>query len=89
MLLGVILVEFFGMTDKSTVQELLESSFLRKMKNYCCRLLLFLSIIQIINRNPEPKTYWICIVGDELSYPTHSKTATVNNGLGSVGDEKE
>ena len=99
----VIFQEFFGMsTEESFFQEFfpIEESFLRKMKNYCCRL--FLPIIHNINRNSNPKPeknsnpcphlldlYWKNFLGDERSYPTHSKTSIVKKGPGLVGDVKE
>ena len=95
------------MTDESLCKELIfgteeEESFLRKMKNYCCRLFLFL---QIINRNLKPKPekdqskpcrhlldlYRTNFLDDERSYPKLLESTTVKKrGLqGSVGDLKE
>ncbi|RVW75254.1 hypothetical protein CK203_047130 [Vitis vinifera] len=49
----VIILEFFGMIEESFFQEFfgMEQSFLRKMKNYCCALLVW--ITQIIKRKSE------------------------------------
>ena len=99
----VILPEFFGMIDESTFSELLqEESFLRKMKNWFCRPILFLPIIKIINGNREPNNtekeskpfphlldpYRRNFLGDDERSinPTHSKTATC---LGLVWDVKD
>ena len=96
----VIFQEFIGMsTDDSFFQEFFgikEESFLRKMKNYCCRM--FLPINHNLNQKPEKESksyrhlldlYRKIFLGDERSYPMHSETAIVKMGLGLVGDVKE